>query len=114
MIETLTYTCDDGSALSDLHGKLDELLFEFKKCIPASEGIIVRPAIAQRAKHRSQIQRAKEVVEKYSSLLLRTKRGPKRLDSAYRNRVGRKASTLRKVYAWMCECIECTHTSLML
>ena len=97
IIETLTYTCDDGDAFSDLNCKLNETLFQFKKCIPSSEGIIVRPAIAQRTRLESQIKRAKRITQKYGSLQLRTKRGPKRLDAAYRNRVGKKASSLRKV-----------------
>lgn len=95
IIETLTYACEDSDALHDLNCKLNEALFQFKKCIPSSEGIIVRPAIAQRSKRSSQIQKAKRIAQKYSSLQLRTKRGPKRLDSTYRNRFGRKASSFR-------------------
>ena len=97
IIETLTYTCDDGDALSDLNCKLNEALFQFKECIPSSEGIIVRPAIAQRTRLKYQIKRAERITQKYGSLQLRTKRGPKRLDAVYRNRVGKKASSLRKV-----------------
>ena len=57
----------------------------------------MRPAIAQRTNLKSQIRRAKRSTEKYGSLKLRTKRGPKRLDAAFRNHVGRRASSLRKV-----------------
>ena len=96
IIETLTYACDNGDALSDLDCKLNEALYQFKKCIPASEGIIVRPAIAQRTRLESQTNRAKNITRKYESLQLRAKRGPKRLDSAFRNRVRRKAFSLRK------------------
>lgn len=108
IIQTLTYTCDDGDALSDLNCKLNEALCQLKKCIPSSDGIIVRPAIAQRTKNKSQIQRAKRIAQKYSSLQLLTKKGPKRLDSAYRNRVGKKASSLRKVRITII--ITATHT----
>ena len=94
VLETLTFTCEDGDALIDLNNKLNEALFQFRKCVPTSEG---RPAIAQRTLIKSQIKRAKSITQKYSSLQLRTKRGPKRLDASYRNRVGKKASSLRKV-----------------
>ena len=97
IIQTLTYSCDDYGVLDDLNCKLNEALFQFKKCIPSSEGIIVRPAIAQRTNLKFQIRRAKRITEKYGSLKLHTKRGPKRLDAAFRNRVGRRASSLRKV-----------------
>ena len=97
ILETLTYTCEYGDALIDLNNKLNETLFQFRKCIPTSEGITVRPAIAQRTLIKSKIMRAKIITQKYGSLQLRTKRGPKRLDASYRNRVGKKASSLRKV-----------------
>ena len=106
IIETLTYSCEDGDAINELNCKLGEALFQFKKCIPSSEGIIMRPAIAQRTKLKSQIKRAKRITQKYGSLQLRTKRGPKRLDASYRNRVGKKASILRKAsFILFSECI---------
>ena len=61
IIETLTYTCEDYGALDDLNCKLNEALFQLKMCVPSSEGIIVRPAIAQRTNHKSQIRRAKKI-----------------------------------------------------
>ena len=99
ILETLTYTCEDGDALIDLN--MNETLFQFRKCIPTSEGITVRPAIAQRTLIKPKIMRAKRITQKYGSLQLRTKRGPKRLDASYRNRVGKKASSLRKVASHM-------------
>ena len=80
VLETLTFTCEDGDALIDLNNKLNEALFQFRKCIPTSEGITVRPAIAQRTLIKSRIQRA---TQKYGSLQLRTKRGPKRLAASF-------------------------------
>ena len=61
--------------------------FGLKQHIPSSEGIIVRSAIAQMVKLKSQIKRAKQIAEKYSSLQSWKKWGPKWLDTAYRNRV---------------------------
>ena len=37
-----TYTCEDYGAPDDFNCKLNEALFQLKKCVPSSEGIIVR------------------------------------------------------------------------
>ena len=101
IIEMLTYSCESSKALHDLSNRLDEALIAFKKEIPSnSEGIIVRPAIAQRTRLESQIKRAKHIVQKYSSLQLQSRKGPKHLNAAFRCRVRRKASALRKVYIY--------------
>ena len=97
----MTYSCESSKALRDLSNRLDKALIAFKKEIPSnSEGIIVRPAIAQRTRIESQIKRAKHIVQKYSSLQLRSRKGPKCLNAAFRCLVGRKASALRKVYIY--------------
>lgn len=102
IIETLTYSCEISKALRDLSNRLDKVLIAFKKEIPSnSEGIIVRPAIAQRTRIESQIKRAKHIVQKYSSLQLWSRKGPMCLNAAFRCRVGRKASALCKVYIYI-------------
>ena len=97
IIETLTYACEDYTALDDLNCKLSDALFQLKRHVPSSEGIVVRPTIAQRTTLKAQIRRAKRIAQKYGALKLCTKRGPKRLDAAFRNCVGRRASSLGKV-----------------
>lgn len=46
VIETLTYSCDNGDVLPDLNHQLEEALIEIKQHITSSEGIIVTLAIA--------------------------------------------------------------------
>lgn len=86
----MTYTCTDPTILKSLNAQLEGVMNDFRRCLPQSEGLIVLPAVQERAK---QAVRS----HKICSLPLYKKPGRKRLDSTYRNRVGRKASTLRKV-----------------
>ena len=101
-MQVIDHITGNSKALHDLSNRLDEALIAFKKKeIPSnSEGIIVRPAIAQRTRLESQIKRAKRIVQKYSSLQLQSRKGAKRLNAAFRCCVGRKASALRKVYIY--------------
>ena len=97
ILETLTYSCPSGEALHTLNSSLLTALNELKSHVPNSEGIVVLPAVAKRIKLKSQLQRIRQITAKYSTLQLCNKRGPKRHDSAFRNRVGRRASALRQV-----------------
>ena len=46
VIETLTYSCDNGDVLPDLNHQLEEALIELKQHIISLEAIIVTLAIA--------------------------------------------------------------------
>ena len=64
---------------------------DFRSKLPAEDGLVIRSAIHER------INRAEKYTLKISSLPTYKQRGRKRLDSAYRNRVGKRADALRKV-----------------
>ena len=92
-IESLTYTCTDSQLLKKLNTQLEGIMNDFRSNLPECEGLVILPAVKQRVKHSMRYSES----QKISSLSLLKKRGRKRLDSAYRNRVGRKANALRKV-----------------
>lgn len=92
-IESLTYTCSDPQLLKDLNNKLQRVMQDFRSSLPESEGLVILPAVRKHVKSSTK----RSASHKLSSLPLHKKRGRKRLDSAYRNRVGRRAYALRKV-----------------
>lgn len=92
-IEGLTYTCTDPQLLRKLNNQLQSIMNDFRSNLPESEGLVILPAVHERAKRALRNNKS----AKQLSLPLYKKRGRKRLDSAYRNRVGRKANALRKV-----------------
>ena len=94
-IESLTYTCSDPQLLKQLNSQLQGILNEFRGSLPEEEGLVILPAVREQAKCTMQKKRLKN----HLSLPLLKKRGRKRLDSAYRKRVGRKANALRNVSA---------------
>lgn len=86
-------------ALTKLNTNLQEALEAFKKDIPNSEGLLIRDEIVQRTKHKVKSKKFQTLMQhkKYGVLKPQVKRGRKREDSKYRNRVGAKADKLRKV-----------------
>ena len=91
-IESLTYESLDGVLLKELNTKLQDVMDDFRSKLPAEDGLVIRSAIQER------IERAEKNTLKISSLPTYKPRGRKRLDSAYRNRVGKRADAVRKVY----------------
>lgn len=77
-----------------LNMRLGELLTNFKSQLPQKEGLLIRPEVRKSLKKSQQRNHAVAV----ASQLTTTRRGRKRADSCYRNRVGQKAQALRKVY----------------
>lgn len=67
---------------------------EFKAALPSEDGILLRPHLCKKLK----LSRQKEVSQGIASLPPLSKRGRKKQDAAFRNRVGSKAQTLRKVH----------------
>lgn len=94
-IESLTYTCTDPQLLKQLNSQLQGILNEFRGSLPEEEGLVILPAVREQAECTMRKKRLKN----HLSLPLLKKRGRKRLDSAYRKRVGRKANALRNVSA---------------
>ena len=98
-IESLTYECSDGALLKELNTKLKHVMEEFRSKLPTAEGLVIRSSIKERVK------RAERCTQKISSLPAYKPRGRKKADSAYRNRVGRRADVLRKasnVHVYTC------------
>lgn len=100
MIETLTYSCQDSEKLAEINSKLEDIFNDMKVNMNHSEGLIIRPVIAKRAKEISQKYRSKLVLlnKSYSALPARKKRGRQRKSALFRNRVGQKAQRMRKVH----------------
>ena len=92
-LESLTYTCTDPHLLKELNTQLQTIMNKFRSSLPESEGLVILPAMREKVKQSIRSRASKNL----SSLPLPKKRGKKRLDSAYRNRVGRRANALRKV-----------------
>lgn len=91
-IKTLSYNCDDVNILLAINTEMEKILTRFKSSLPNSEGLVLRPATADRAKRA--LKRARK---RCAALPQMTKRGRPRMNSRYRSRVGKKAQQHRKV-----------------
>ena len=92
VLETMTYSCLNPDDLCELASSVENLVSEFKKKLPNSEGIILRPHIKQAVR-----KRAQQILRKYRSLPNHVKRGKQKADWRHCHRVGQKASEIRKV-----------------
>ena len=92
VLETLTYSCTSPQDLHILGSKVEELITNFRIKLPKSEGIILRPEARKSVR-----KRAQQILKKYRPLPPSVRRGRQKSDWHYRNRVGQKASELRKV-----------------
>ena len=90
-IEGLTYECSDGVLLKELNSKLQHVMEEFRSKLPIADGLVIRSSIKERVKW------TEKRTHSISSLPTYKPRGRKKADSAYRNRVGKRADALRKV-----------------
>ena len=99
MIETLTYSCQDAEQLAVVNSKLEGIFSDMKAQMQQSEGLVIRPMIAKRAKQISQKYRSQMALinQKYLALPAGKKRGRRKQSALFRNRVGQKANRLRKV-----------------
>ena len=102
-IESLTYTCNEPELLLQLNKTLDDVLLKFRRGLPSEQGLVVRPLVERQTKKTEREMKAKNG-GKILSLPPYKKRGRACLDSKYRNRVGKRASQLRKVSKF-CACI---------
>lgn len=96
VLQTLTYTCTSPQDLRDLTTTVERLITDFRQKLPKLEGIVLRPEARKSIR-----KRAQQILRKYRPLPQSVKRGRKKSDWHYRNRVGQRASTLRKVYAYL-------------
>ena len=66
---------------------------DYKSKLPHEDGILLRPQLRKKLK----LTKEKKVSQAISALPLPPKRGRKRQDALFRDRVGRMAQNLRKV-----------------
>ena len=92
VLQTLTYSCNSPKDLHELTTTVEKLITDFRRKLPKLEGIVLRPE-ARKSVHK----RAQQILRKYRPLPQSIKRGRKKGDWRYQNRVGQRASTLRKV-----------------
>ena len=95
-LKTLSFNCQDSDLLVSINDDVKKILERFQKQLPNSEGLILRPHAAARA--RRALVKARR---KFATLPKSTQRGRKRLNAKHRSRVGKKAQTFRKV---SCNC----------
>ena len=91
-IESLTYKCSDYVFIKELNTKLTHLMDEFQSKLPAADGLAFRSAIKEQTKQ------AEKCIQNISTLPAYKPRDRKRMDSAYRNRVGKHTDALCKVH----------------
>ena len=94
-ISGYTYNCTEEhqDILIDLNDKLQKLMEEFKSKLPQQDGLLLRPQVRKRLK----LSLQKKVSKGTKPLPPQSKRGRKKQSFDYRNRVGRKAQSMRKV-----------------
>ena len=98
-IGTLTYACPTADDLLHLDEQLKKIKSDFQEKLPTVEGLIIRPAVVERArqtKNKYAHIRARMRLRQCSALKETNGRRNK-APSAYRNRVGIRADRLRKV-----------------
>ena len=103
-METLTYSCDDPNVLHEVGNKIQDIITFLKERLPNSEGLVIRPELRNAVRKQARIQ-ALNICRKYRRLPMRSRRSLAAKDWRYRNRVGMKADSLRKVatqcmYLW--------------
>ena len=54
VLETLTYNCVNPNDLNEIATKVEELILIFRKKLPQSEGLILRPEARKAARKRAQ------------------------------------------------------------
>ena len=50
VLEGLTYMCTDPLLLEDINTKLECVMADMRRALPAADGLVVRPAIRERIK----------------------------------------------------------------
>ena len=86
VLETMTYCTNPSMA------KAEKLVSDFRGKLPQSEGIFLWPEARKSVR-----KRAQEILNIYRPLPRSVRRGRQKRDCRHRNRVGQKASELRKV-----------------
>lgn len=94
VITSLAYATDDTDTLLDLCDKLKLLENQLRESLPSVDGLIVRStSLSERTRRiKQKYSKIFSQAKKYASLdsAVQHKRGPKRKDWRFRNRVGSK------------------------
>ena len=93
ILESLSYNSVNPHDLLCVNEKIEKIISDFKTNLPIVEGMIIRPLLTQRCKRKL----TKQIVRKYGNLQLYQKRGKKRGNWRFQNRVGKKAESYCKV-----------------
>ena len=93
ILDSLSYNGVNPHDLLCVNEKIEKIISDFKATISVSEGMIIRPLIAQRCKRKL----TKQIIRKYGNLQLYQKRGKKKGNWRFQNRVGKKAEGYCKV-----------------
>lgn len=87
--------------MGNLDAELKLLLIKYGKCVHREQGLIIRPQATNstvRARNlKRKYKRINNQLSKYRSLPTNKQPGRPRLNAQYRNRVGKKATNVRKV-----------------
>ena len=92
VLESLTFNSTDPDQLRWLNTQIEALTTQFKGTLPTKEGLVVRPLIQQRTR-----KLTRQLLRRYEKLREYQKRGRKKGNWKYQNRVGMKADICRKV-----------------
>lgn len=107
VVESLSYNCADATQLLHLNHMLKDVEAKFRATLPQQEGILLRPAIATHSAKKIS-QKYKKLHQKslqYSSLRVHSKVHDKKRDWRFRNRVGSKALSHKKVGIITISCV---------
>ena len=96
-LETLTYYCVNPDDLHEVGNKILDIIIFLKEKRPSCEGLIIKSELRNTVRKQARMQ-ALKVCQKYQKLPLQSRHGPAAKDWRYRNRVGIKADSLRKVH----------------
>ena len=92
VLESLTYNSTNLGQLRHLNTQIEIITNQFKATLPAKEGLVVRPLIRQKTR-----KLTRELLRRYGKFQGYQKRGRKKGNWKYQNRVGMRADTCRKV-----------------
>ena len=97
-IGTLTYACHNADDLILLDEQLKAIKSAFQEKVPTVEGLVIRPAVVDRARQTKKYAHIKARMRlQQCSALKQSNRQKHEGSSSYRNRVGIQADRLRKV-----------------
>ena len=87
----MTYSCANPDNLHEITSKIEKIIVTLKGNLPRSKGLILRPEARKKAR-----ERAQKVCRKYRPVPKSVLLGRPKTDWSYHNRVGKKATELRK------------------